>query len=185
MNIILHGFGANKDTSSTVQALLSHIPDSIGMSYQYWDADAAAKSLVEQIDKFDHPVTIIGVSLGGFWARYVSAKCPNVERLILLNPSLNAHTSATKYENKVVNGQTIKPGYGDSLSQYRIVKDDPELPIHIVVTLDDDTVDPQPTIAEMEDRAQMLILNAGGHRINCNQQHIIDFINKAINTIYG
>lgn len=186
-NVILHGFGATAESSSTVNALREALgPDNVvGISYSYWDADAAAGQVTTQIKDIKEPVVLIGVSLGGFWARYAASQCPNVDQLILLNPSLNAHTSVSKYENTTVNGHDIKPGYADAMTKYRIVKDYPELPIHIAVCLDDDVVDPEPTVMEMKDRAQMLIMKTGGHRIDCSKQEVIQFINKAIDTIFG
>lgn len=185
--VVLHGFGSNAQTSSTVKALCESLgPDNIvGVSYPYWDADAAARQLITQINEIEEPVVLVGVSLGGFWARYAASQCPNVDMLILLNPSLNAHTSVKKYENTNVNGHDIKPGYAESMAKYRIVKDYPELPIHIAVCLDDDVVDPDPTIMEMKDRARMKIMETGGHRIDCTKQDVIQFINSAINTIFG
>lgn len=185
--VVLHGFGSNAQTSSTVNTLREALgPDNVvGISYPYWDADAAAGQLITQIDSIDEHVVLIGVSLGGFWARYIASQCSNVDRLILLNPSLNAHTSVKKYENTTVNGHEIGPGYAKSMEQYRIVKDCPLLPINIVVCLDDDVVDPEQTIIEMKGRARMKIMETGGHRIDCSKQEVIQFINNAINTIFG
>jgi predicted esterase YcpF (UPF0227 family) len=144
---------------------------------------ADVKRIINFINGMSDDVTLIGVSLGGFVARYISSQCQNVERLILLNPSLNAPESLRKYEGKVMDGRLVPEGFSEAYFQMVVEKDDPDLPIYVVVSIDDDVVDPNHTLATYQNRAAMLITK-GGHRLLFNE-NVKAFVSKALNTVFG
>lgn len=185
MIVFIHGFGSNGPTSSTGQALVETLPNEIiaRVSYDSLNPIADVVSIMQHIKQMKENVTLVGVSLGGFIARYIANNCPNVERLILLNPSLNAPESLKKYEGTIVNQRIVPSDIGTSYRPMIVERDRPELPIYVAVCSDDDVVDPYHTISLYEDRAAMLV-TTGGHRIPFNED-VKAFINNAMNVRFG
>lgn len=185
MIIFIHGFGSTGLTSSTGKALVEAFPneDIVRISYNYIDPDADVTHIIDTINAMSIDVTLVGISLGGFVARFIATQCPNVEKLIMLNPSLNAPESLKKYEGSTVNGRVVPKGFYEAFIPMTVEKDNPELPIYVAVCSDDDVVDPKRTIETYIDRADLLITE-GGHRIPFNDD-VKAFINRALNTVFG
>lgn len=182
--VLLHGFGAKANESKTTRALKQHLSnyDVDTISYDYHDPDSAAKTIVDDVKAYKEDIVLIAISLGGFWARYASTQCNNIDRVILINPSLNAPASVARYAGTTVKGYYIPDDVGQILEKY-VSEFDNELPISIIVAKDDTVVDPNHTLQEMDSRAQILV-TTGGHRIAFNEEEV-KFINSAINTIAG
>lgn len=185
MIIFIHGFGSNGPSSSTGKALQQMLPDQdvTKLTYDYLNPLSDVMHIIQYTNATDCEVTLVGVSLGGFVARYVASQCPNVDKLILLNPSINAPASLNKYEGQVVNGRNVIEGFSQAYDCMTVQQDNPELPIYVAVCSDDDVVDPNHTIALYQDRANLLI-TTGGHRIPFNEE-VKAFINNALNVQFG
>lgn len=186
MIYIFHGFGSSATTSSTVNALYTHIDSKLQIkpiNYPYWNPLECENVVTRQIDPDDTEMIFIGVSLGGFWARYFANKYPG-SKLILINPSLLAHKNASKYIGDVVLGKhTITNDYPAQLEPFAIIKDDPTLAIAVIVSTDDEVVDPIHTMNVYNGRARVHVTR-GGHQLKLDPT-LMGHINIAINTIVG
>lgn len=176
--VIIHGYGSNPETSTSVSVLKSIITayDSVATiltpTYDVYDIQSTVKSIVDVVD--EHTV-VIGVSLGGFIARYV-ANVANAFKLILVNPSIHAYDNLKKYremDNYVC----------DEFKSLYIEEDHPDLGILVLLAMDDDVVNPLPTFELYEDRAYIVQSN-GGHRMT-TLPSLDHYIVKFLNTING
>lgn len=184
MFVLLHGFGSTADTSSTIKSLERILgkDNTISITYNYADPHATAKHLyntIKQILSEHDDVTIIGVSLGGFWARW-AAYVFNELSLIMINPSVDAPINVMKYYGTVHNDIKLDYSYSLALEEYVIAKDHPTTSISIIVGKHDDVVNPNVTLDIYKDRAHMFIVN-GGHRLT--EDSIREPITKSINYI--
>lgn len=186
MIYIFHGFGSSPTTSSTVNALYTHIDSTLQVKpihYPYWNPSDCEAAVMKQIDPDDDEKIFIGVSLGGFWARYFANKYPG-SKLILINPSLLAHKNASKYIGDVVlDKYTIPNDYPAQLAPFAITKDDPTLAIAVIISTDDEVVDPVHTQNVYNGRARVHLTH-GGHQLKLTPT-LMGHINMAINTIVG
>ena len=185
MIIFIHGFGSDGMSSSTGNSLKEAFPNEkiICVSYDYLNPAVDIANIINLINDMTEDVTLIGISLGGFIARYVASQCANVERLILLNPSLNAPDSLKKYEGTDVNGRIVPLGFSDAYSPMIVQSDHPELPIFVIVGILDDVVEPSHTIETYRERAAVMVVECG-HKIPFTNE-IKNYINKAMNIIFG
>lgn len=187
MIIALHGFGSSAETSNTIKTLLSHFEDTdviYAPSYPSADADQTAKHLLQTVKFLEelHPeeldLTFVGISLGGFWARYLADRNPG-STLVMLNPALRAHETLQKY----VGENDFTKEAADEFSKYCIAKDRGDIPITMIVAEDDDVIPANIALeAITEDRAHV-IRTTGGHRLlDTLESHIPD-IEFAVNNI--
>lgn len=187
MIYLLHGFGGSAEESRTIQTLIEYLSERTDLeirpiNYSSMNPSQAYTDIANNIDKEDNEMIFIGVSLGGFWARYFANQYPN-SKLIMINPALYAHELFTLYGGKTFNGIEIPNNLGKQLIPYFINKDDNNLAISVVVSIDDIVVPPMPTLKTYADRADILVTE-GGHRLELFDNHL-QFINNAINNIAG
>lgn len=176
--VIIHGYGSNPETSTSVSVLKSIITayDSdatiLTPTYDVYDIQSAVKPIVDVVDEY---TVVIGVSLGGFIARYV-ANVASAFKLILVNPSIHAYDYLKKYPE-------LRDSVRDHFKSLYVDDDHPDLGILVLLAMDDDVIDPLPTYNLYRDRA-MVIQSNGGHPMTT--LHSLDHhIFKFLNTING
>jgi predicted esterase YcpF (UPF0227 family) len=194
MLILLHGFGSNGIDSNTNKAIAARFPDELVFtpSYQYQDANNTAFFLKEYVDKLldehhEEQIIFIGISLGGFWARYL-ANMYRGSKLVMLNPALEAHNTIRKHIGVVCDFKTgmeitMTEKHCDAFRDYYIHTDRPDIPITIIVADDDDVVPPNAADDLIGKQRAKIIHTTGGHRFNGTlDAHLAD-IEKAVYTI--
>ena len=181
--IILHGFGSSPSTSKTVNTLSDMIkeyqPDANIMAPHYDGSKPVetAKMLLELSKQVSGELTILGCSLGGFWANWLASNTVGA-KLILINPALKPSESLDK---------TIK----DGLIQYQECQEYKKYEgfAHNDMTLailarNDDVVPYQYAYDILSDKAKVVFSESGGHRMNDLmdfKKTIFEFLNTYVN----
>ena len=175
MIYLFHGFGSSAEQSTTVNTLQDHLRPNhptCPISYPSWSPADTAAQVRETIGDPGPEPCFIGVSLGGFWARYFANQFSD-SRLFLINPSVNAPVSVRKFAGETVNGHIIPESFGDDHLPYRIDSDRKGMPIGVVVATDDTVVDPKMTIDTYQNRPHTeFIQTTGGHRLRLDASHL-------------
>ncbi|MEM7403730.1 MAG: YqiA/YcfP family alpha/beta fold hydrolase [Pseudomonadota bacterium] len=127
-------------------------------------------------------VTVIGTSLGGFWARYFG-KLTRAHRVVMLNPLVRPQRQLQKYAGrtrqnvrrarKYVIRQTDLADY----ARFDVRRFDGP-PTLLIVTLDDDFVDPNIAIRTYRGSVNMTIeaYDSGGHTIKLQRHNALQRI---------
>jgi len=169
--IALHGWGSTGEGSGTIRSLISYLPDDIEFicpTLDYTNPHGVAKELLKLAEDND-PTAIIGVSMGGFWARWLANQVGNIN-LIMLNPALNAYESSKKYMGKNINRVTGDVSYyndGDrqELLDYEIKKDSSGLAITAIVATNDAIIPPDTVETYIGSDRCAIYYVGGGHRL--------------------
>lgn len=152
--IYFPGFGGNEN-SKMYSAIKNDHWDTKIISYNNFDAIIAHEEISEQLDSIIQEKTlIIGQSLGGFWAHIKAIKYN--KSVILINPSLRPHVSLAKYN--LSEAQLCNYAKFEELSTSKNK-------ITIILSKDDDVVDPTPVIAKYRHIAKFKYIS-GGHRVS-------------------
>lgn len=160
--IAVHGRDGSPESNSisTINKFFTDSCDIITPHYDaYDDHDITAKyfdSFIKDYSDYD-TVVCIGMSLGGYWAKYLANRIKGA-KYIGLNPSFEY--------------------YG-----FEAEADLIDLPITIYVALDDDVVDPNYVIHRYKNRATINKFNSGGHRLLDKFDIICKSIAKDINIL--
>lgn len=148
MLILLHGKGSTANTSNTVKSIKSHpdLKDRLIFSPTYsWngqdDYQSIKNFLTAYVDDIkskypDEFLVFCGISLGGFWAKHLANHYGG--GCILINPAIEYY------------GQ-VEP-------------DDPNVPMTIILGMNDDVINPNRTI-ELYNKRAAIIKTEDGHRI--------------------
>lgn len=167
--IYLHGFASGPKPQSVKVALLRALGhdvlclDTHG-GYRPEDYLRAADALGIE----SSPASLlVGSSLGGFWARHLSARLGRP--WIGLNPALRPSATLARFQGTLQrfdDEATFEWSPHDALAyrSYEDVPVDPRVPGLIVVAEDDDVVDPHETRALVGDD-DILVLPRGGHEL--------------------
>lgn len=177
--IMLHGFGSS-GTRSTMVSRVREIIDRtvLAPSYPYHNAKRTAKYLrdfVKEVkDNFNpETLTYMGLSLGGFWADYLSRIDRNDNNLILLNPALNPTKQLKTYSH--ITGMTMSAC--EKFNQYSNIKRKSKTSKLVLVAEDDDIINNH-DLDERFSNHDKLITTSGGHQlINTLEQYSIDIQN--------
>jgi predicted esterase YcpF (UPF0227 family) len=161
--IAVHGKGGSADTSTTVNKIKERFIEYDVVTPSY-DSDKSHDEVKRYIDTYVKEykeydtVMVIGISLGGYWARYLANEIRGA-KYVGLNPSFNF--------------------YGDDSGHV----DRSMLPITLYVTRDDEVVDPNYAIKKYMSRGKLHILPKGGHRLLNVLDKVLDEVALDINTI--
>lgn len=163
--IALHGKGSTAESSNTVQKLKAYLSEN-GMDVitPTYDTNASHEEIEEFMNQYINPyieyatVAVIGISLGGYWAKYLANRLYGA-KYIGLNPAINFYNRGVE-------------------------KDKVGLPINIYVAKDDDVINPSLAIETYAKRGKVTILSEGGHRfLNGTLEGILPFIKQDIQRI--
>lgn len=164
MIFVFHGKDSSAEKSLTVQKVKSYFEyeGDFVFAPTYNSADAwldIKEQLVsfveEKIAMFPHEeLVFVGCSLGGYWAKYLANRFGG--KLVMMNPSLRF--------------------YGKPET------DKLDLPISVLLGLDDEVVDPAFTYDFYKNRAKVMVFGDGDHRMLAYLDKFILAIKEMINT---
>lgn len=178
MIIFLHGYGSSGKTSSTGKTIRNILSDVevVCFTYNYHDPSKSAQDILTQLQKLNlaDVELVVGVSLGGFWARWLANRI-NVP-LVLINPSLQPQLSLH-----------CRPDFNENLlkefDNYSVKCDVPELPITVILGTKDDVVSPEHAIKTYTNRARLVLVEGAGHKLT--HDDMSETLTQAFNTVYS
>jgi predicted esterase YcpF (UPF0227 family) len=188
--VIFHGF-MSAIPNSTYKRIHKQFFESmtvIGVNYDALDVPATVGFLETVKKKYlrGRKVTVLGTSLGGFWAVYFGDRI-GAQKVVLLNPVVDPGGQLEKYVGKVrLNPRRDKfvrvtrerlDGYG-AIHLRRAY----EPRTLLILTANDELVDPYLTRKAFENRSnvEMIWYPTGGHTINLRKHPAMDRIKEFI-----
>lgn len=172
--VYLHGFRSSTNAGKS-QTLREMFPEHIviGVEYQPHSPRNASQALSDLFQtllnsgKSVAEIIVIGTSLGGFWARWVSAEF-NVKSL-LINPSLHPESTLPTGRFKIFGDelQSVEVS-NNELSTYRLYKVKAEvaknIDCQVWVALNDELLDANAIVSELRKTHRLRTFPTGGHR---------------------
>lgn len=184
MIIYLHGFNSDGN-GSTAKKLKEYYRYILTPSYDYINPSYAYSKLnrilLEQFKK-DSDITLVGTSLGGFWANYFAQKYDL--KCVLINPSLNPSQSIKKYigENKNYSTGEVRTLTIENANNYKKF----EVPLNkstfrITMLSENDEIIDSKITAKLLKETKIYFNKKEGHRIK-NISTLIPIIDEARNS---
>ena len=166
--IFLHGKESTPETSGSAQAVRDYfkdyavlVPDYRPLERSYEEIEKYLTEYIQDaIEKKVDLVSLVGISLGGYWAYTMACKISRANECILLNPSFRCYPEVP-----------VEPP-------------PPGMSIHVVVNLDDEVLDPYEAIRRFKGRARITTFETGGNRFT-NRDEMLHEIEKSLNLIHG
>lgn len=156
----------------------------IGVNYDYLDPAATLKNL----EKFHEThlkgrsVTVVGTSLGGFWAEYFGTRI-GAEKIVLLNPVSQPTVQLIKYAGtEHLNPRrklTLSVSKDQIMSYAPLEKDGTSAPTRLLILAkDDDKLDYRIALKHYGEKAgtTVKLYDEGGHSINLKKHPAAKFI---------
>lgn len=199
MIIMLHGFGSSGTGSSTCKMVKEHFEGEHTVftpSYDVTRPFAVAKELerIATEECLDEELHIVGISFGGFLARWlanhVKPEVRPVSSLTLLNPALDGYKTMMNrmgVNESYSGGPDIVIGehHATIYSGMNVDADRPGLAIGVLVGGEDDVIPCDPTIDEFASRARTSVLYKADHRFTGFKTEVLRFIENTVNNLHG
>lgn len=147
--VLLHGKGSNPEKSRTCKFLQEKLRDYFPVCIEY-PTHESKDSLVKYFD--DYPINwgdvdcVIGISLGGYWARHLGLKYKI--NITMINPSLDFYKDDRLYDVKS------------------------NIPTLLIINEDDEILDARKTVNKYSGHARMVISETGGHRCQNLEKYV-------------
>ena len=173
--IYLHGFRSTGNSGKT-QTLKEMFPKHkvIGCDYSPHSPLKAERQLRELITKEtklkgDGEITVIGTSLGGFWARWMTKEFS--VKSLMINPSLHPDQTLSTGEFEIYDEShsiiTVSPNDLETFKKYKVSTDEArELNCEVWVALNDELLDANAIVDELEELHKLMTFESGGHRFS-------------------
>lgn len=169
MLVYLHGFRSSPQ-SNKAQRLKARMAD-LGLGHLFWcgqlpASPAAAIVLAEkQIATATTPVTVVGSSLGGYYATHLAEK--HRLRAVLVNPAVVAHLSLAEFvgpQTNLYSGETFdfKPEYIEELRAIEVPRISRPQDFLLLAETGDEVLDYRLAVAKYAG-ARQVVLEGGDH----------------------
>jgi predicted esterase YcpF (UPF0227 family) len=167
MTIFIHGFGSNGkgNKAEIFRKYFKEICEPFIAPSLSYIPELAISTLEELIESYNGKVKLIGSSLGGFYALYLSKKY-NL-KTILINPSINPQITLKRFSSKRAESFYDKSFFDwneehiDSLNKFKIDDTIPFEKIICLVQKGDELLDPNEAINFL--KGSRLIIEEGGN----------------------
>jgi predicted esterase YcpF (UPF0227 family) len=167
--IYLHGFRSSPQ-SNKAQRLKAHMA-ALGLGHLFWceqlpPSPRAAIALAErQIATAATPATVVGSSLGGYYATHLAEK--HRLRAVLVNPAVVAHLSLAEFvgtQTNLYSGETFnfKPEYIDELRAIEVPRISRPQDFLLLAETGDEVLDYRLAVAKYAG-ARQVVLAGGDH----------------------
>ncbi|MDT3737432.1 MAG: YqiA/YcfP family alpha/beta fold hydrolase [Denitratisoma sp.] len=169
MIVYLHGFRSSPQ-STKAQRLKAHM-EARGLGHLFWcgqlpPSPSAAIALAEkQIAASATPVTVVGSSLGGYYATHLAEK--HRLKAVLVNPAVVAHLSLAEFvgpQTNLYTGETFefRPEYIDALCAIEVTRISRPQDFLLLVETGDEVLDYRQAVAKYAG-ARQAVLEGGDH----------------------
>jgi len=166
MILFIHGRLSTPETSQTAIAVKKYfesigervvIPNYRPNELTYDEIKTYFREYIRALDfTIDEPITVIGISLGGYWALELANSDSWISKCVLLNPSLSY--------------------YGEEL-KVKCMAD-----VTVCLTMNDELIDSNRTLEKFNGIANVYTNESGGHRMS-NINEFLHLIEKDINLL--
>lgn len=190
--IYIHGFNSTGKNSAKYNTLVGKFGDTnvstIDLPHSPNDAIAALESLINDVKKVDDNIVLVGTSLGGFYATYLSRK--HILKCVLINPAIDPMVTTARNIGMNINYKTgvqydFTRDHVAQFAKYYVLLDDaPMVPTLVFLDCDDAVLDYRATINHYVCTASLKVFNGGSHRFD----HMADILNDIValeHVIYG
>lgn len=173
--VVFHGFrsAVPNGTFKRLHGFFAGTHSVVGVNYDYFDIDgtiAGLEAFAAELAGSD--VTVIGTSLGGFWADWFASRI-GAARAVLVNPVTAPADVLAKYVGQRVESERrgifLIPTAAE-VARYGEVAfaPDPAVAVLTIVALDDDPATARATAAIYGSRAgaRVLVYETGGHTLD-------------------
>lgn len=184
--IYIHGFNSGGNTEK-VKILRSKFDDVEAIDLPH-NPDAAIAALSDLIDAAeDKNIVLVGSSLGGFYAHYLSKeyglKCvlinPSTHPLKTLSRHIGHHTNyVTGVEYEFTEADVFATG-----KFYVYPEDDPLVPTVVCLDMADEVLDSAATAEAFKETAKVITFEGGNHRFT-HMEEILPEIAKLEHIVY-
>ena len=190
--VVFHGFlsAVPNGTFKRIRKKFLQTHTTIGINYDPLEVDNTVKFLDEIAKHYlqGHKVTVIGTSLGGFWADYFG-NAIDAEKIIKLNPMVNPSTQLSKHVDKTQHNKRRGQDYAmtrNTLEMYEKLEKKKQSGVAslLILTKDDEHIPYDLAIDKYHDQVGVTIqvYDNGGHTINLKKhealQRIADYIHE-------
>ena len=169
MIVYLHGFRSSPQ-SQKARRLKAHL-EARGLGHRFWCealpvSPAAAIALAErQIAAAATPVTVVGSSLGGYYATWLAER--HGLRAVLINPAVVAHLSLAAFVGRQTNLYTgeafdFRPQHVDELRAIEVPRLSRPQDFLLLAETGDEVLDYRQAVAKYAG-AQQVVLPGGDH----------------------
>lgn len=190
--IYIHGFNSGGTGNDKAKLLADTFPDVVAPDLPP-SPDLAVAALIKLVDSYrdvnghlPDDLILVGTSLGGFYARYLSVTFGI--KVVLINPSLDPSVSLAKHIGKQHNFTTgvdyiWTAADVDQLSKYYVGMDTVRIPTVVCLDLDDEVLDARATAHRFASTAKLLLFPGGNHRFT-HMANILPDIAALAHVIY-
>ena len=184
--VVLHGFRSAlpNGTYKRIRKAFKKTHTTIGVNYDYF-APEKTMAFFEEVRRTHlegRRVTVIGTSLGGFWALYAGDKL-GAEKIVAINPVSAPERFLMKYAGTTQKSSRRAISFKVSASDVRSygphpLKNRMPVPTLLVLTKDDDRLDPISikSFLAQDPNTTAILYETGGHTINLKKHPARDAI---------
>lgn len=170
--IILHGYGSTGETSSTCQLVKDTFNNVLTPTYKIQNP---ASKTANQLLKLPTNEVIVGISFGGFIARWL-ANNTQAKKLVLLNPVINHNVTLQRHLGKKDNtGFVLTEKHISDYDYFKVISDKPNLKISILLGMNDEIIDNSLTYKYFQNTANIKTINTD-HRFTHHKKELLEFI---------
>jgi predicted esterase YcpF (UPF0227 family) len=181
--LYIHGFGSYYDPAKSKVQTLQSLGDVVGVNVDYCEGfEVSVQKVKDAAMSCD---LIVGTSMGGFVASHVGAAFGIP--FVALNPAINPSESLKKYVGAFVDyGGNHKVLDEAVVAHYPAIKTVGGCGL-VLLEADDDVIDPNETLAALDDVYDVRMIEGGSHRFDslpAQLSEIQDFFDGA-GIVYG
>lgn len=190
--IYIHGFNSTGKTNAKYKTLADHFGASnvstIDLSHSPNDAVSALEMLINDVKNKDDDIILVGTSLGGFYATYLSRK--HMLKCVLINPAIDPMTTTARNIGINTNYNTgvsydFTSDHVAQFAKYYVSLDDsPSVPTLVFLDRGDTVLDYKKTVDHYVRCGSITMFNGGSHRFD-HMDDILDDIDALQYVIYG
>ena len=184
--VVFHGFrsAVPNGTYKRVRKALRDTHTVIGVNYDYFDVEATIELLDALVagDLAGHEISTFGTSLGGYWANWFGQRI-GAHSIAMINPTLRPGDHLKQYIGQTVESERRAltfPVSKEDIQRYDAVPSEAHKPIPtmVIVSSDDELVDPQPTLDWFEDKpeVEIVIYQERKHTLNLKKHPARDVL---------
>ncbi len=164
----------------------------VGFNYDYFDIDGNKRELNELWEKYmkGHEVTVLGTSLGGFWADYFANEY-DIPKMVLVNPVIKPLTDLKQFIGPQYSERRQKhfDVTAEDVARYGQVhiKSSPVTQSMVFLSEDDPVIDYSNALHKFQKnkRSEVFVFKKGGHSVPLSDPRYLTVLRLFLETDYS